>query len=106
MNLSSTDFLHKEKTVVKNTTKVKVRKKSQNVETHYVNRNEYSTGTVAVEKCCGKVCGECGKLMVFNRYFASLGKLSRCIPERIMGGFLWLREHYVIGIRKGIPEEL
>ena len=35
--LSSTDFLHKENTVVKNTTKTKMRKKSRKVEKDYVN---------------------------------------------------------------------
>ena len=31
----------------------------------------------AVDKCCGKTCGDCGKLLVFNRYFRGLQQGSR-----------------------------
>ena len=30
-----------------------------------------------MEKGCGKVCGECGKVRVFNRYFGGLEFLHR-----------------------------
>ena len=37
---------------------------------------------MVVEKSCGKTCGECGKVHVFNRYFASFPQVypfSSCI---------------------------
>ena len=92
--------------MVNNTTRAKMRKKSQNAEKNYVNENEYFVWNGAVENPCGKVCGECGKLMVFNRYFVSLHRRSRCITGRIMRGFHRLHRHYVIAERKGIPGEL
>jgi hypothetical protein len=37
-----------------------------------------------VKRGCGKTCGECGKVWVFNRYFAILAQ--RC-PQRKLPGF-------------------
>ena len=42
------------------------------VENNYVNHSCISTVLQPVENPCGKLCGECGKGLVFNRYFASL----------------------------------
>ena len=43
------------------------------VDNTYVNSRCIHISPGAVENSCGKVCGECGKVRVFNRYSASLG---------------------------------
>jgi len=52
-------------------------KKSNVVKLNYVNRNAYPFFTCPVDKGCGKPCGECGKLAVFNSYFPDLSRKGR-----------------------------
>ena len=70
--LSREKFLHKKPPMVKSTTRKKVGNPSKTVAGSYVNQIEYPQFTEAVDNTCGKTCGECGKLRVINRYFASL----------------------------------
>ena len=62
--------------VVKKAMKEKVGKRSNYVVIFYVNQIGYPPRFRPVEKACGKVCGECGKVRVFNRYFAGLEFLA------------------------------
>ena len=50
----------------------KVRNLSKCVIKTYVNPVNANCSAPAVKKACGKTCGECGKVWVFNRYFAGL----------------------------------
>jgi hypothetical protein len=54
-------------------------KKSAPAKSGYVNQNAYPHGCTPVDNSCGKVCGECGKLAVFNRYPATLPVENPCI---------------------------
>jgi hypothetical protein len=67
----------------------KARKKSAVPIKIYVNQNAYPQGCMPVDNSCGKVCGECGKLAVFNRYPATLPVenpcISLCINREIRG---------------------
>ena len=58
--------------MVKKTIAEKVEKCRKGSKGNYVNKSEYPQESPAVEKPCGKVCGECGKVGVFNRYFGFL----------------------------------
>ena len=79
-------FLHKEKPVVKKTIAKKVEKSRNRSKGSYVNESEYPQEIRAVEKPCGKVCGECGKVAVFNRYFGFFKMRKRVYkPVHIQG---------------------
>ena len=75
--LSSAIFRGNLTAVVKKAMKEKVRKGSDYVANFYVNQIEYPQRRHPVEKGCGKVCGECGKVRVFNRYSGTLEFLNR-----------------------------
>ena len=47
-------------------------KKSKPGKNSYVNRFAYGLWISLVDNSCGKLCGECGKLPVINRYFSPL----------------------------------
>ena len=66
------NFCTKGRAVVKNTRREKVRNLSDTVEFIYVNSGCIIYLHMPVENSCGKVCGECGKVRVFNRYSAPL----------------------------------
>ena len=70
--MSSPVFLHKRNAVVKKTIAEKVGNSRIVSNQNYVNKSEYPQERSPVEKPCGKVCGECGKVVVFNRYFGFL----------------------------------
>ena len=63
-----------------------------------------------VENHCGKPCGECGKLIVFNRYSGcggfctGGGKTAETFRNSSRGGAL--RLCYVTGFRKALPEKI
>ena len=89
--LSRPKFLHKEKTVCKMVRGEKIGKPSKTVEMIYVKRTGCGYVGSLVENLCGKPCGECGKLLVINRYSGSfqtkhpvenLGTLVCIIPEK------------------------
>ena len=71
-SVSSMIFCTKKGAVVKNTRREKVRNLSCSVESFYVNSGCIFYFQFPVENPCGKDCGECGKVWVFNRYFGSL----------------------------------
>ena len=75
--LSSAIFRGNLTAVVKKAMKEKVRKGSDYVANFYVNQIEYPQRRHPVEKGCGKVCGECGKVRVFNRYSGGLEFFNR-----------------------------
>ena len=77
--------------MVKNTEEEKIGKLSAFVAFDYVNCFAYPLFSNAVERACGKTCGQCGKVWVFNRYSGSFhtgpncGKF--CIDRCIEPGF-------------------
>ena len=75
--LSSAIFRGKMTAVVKKAMKEKVGKRSNYVVIFYVNQTGYPQRMRPVEKGCGKVCGECGKVRVFNRYSGTLEFLNK-----------------------------
>ena len=75
--LSSAIFRGKMTAVVKKAMKEKVGKQSDYVVIFYVNQTGYPQRMRPVEKGCGKVCGECGKVRVFNRYSGGLEFFNR-----------------------------
>lgn len=68
--LSSLNFSTKETDVVIFTTVEKVGNSTKGVVSIYVNPDFSQVFISAVENSCGKNCGECGKLLLFNRYSA------------------------------------
>ena len=79
-------FCTKKGAVVKNTSREKVRNLSYSVESFYVNSGCIFYFQFPVENPCGKGCGECGKVRVFNSYFASLknpGSMWKTLHNRM-----------------------
>ena len=89
--LSRGNFCTKKIAVVKTTEGEKIGTLSILVVFDYVNRFVYPLFTRAVERGCGKSCGQCGKVCVFNRYsdlFNSMpGCEKNCIGRCIRSGF-------------------
>jgi hypothetical protein len=67
--MSSPEFCTKTQLPGKITTVEKIGTLSKAVVFFYVTRRLSTPNFSTVENHCGKVCGECGKLNVFNRYF-------------------------------------
>ena len=85
-SLSSLIFCTKKCPVVKTTGCEKVRNLSEAVELIYVNPICINCFHPPVENPCGKGCGECGKVRVFNSYFASLenpGSMWKTLHNRM-----------------------
>ena len=104
--VSSLNFCTKLFRVVIFTAGKKIRILSNPVDKTYVNRCPISTTPPAVENPCGKICGECGKVFVFNRYsglleFGGAVWKTLCIAVRHFVGFP--PACYVTGFRKILP---
>ena len=86
VKLSSLIFCTKKGAVVKITRCKKVRILSGIVDSFYVNPPCIILFHLPVENPCGKGCGECGKVRVFNSYSASLenpGSMWKTLHNRL-----------------------
>ena len=76
--LSSINFCTKDSVVVIITTCEKIRNLFNPVEKLYVNLDCIQPFRPPVENLCGKTCGECGKVVVFNSYSGVFNRSYPC----------------------------
>jgi hypothetical protein len=107
--LSSPEFCTEKTAVVIITRAKKVGDLSKSVDSIYVNPNCIRSLLITVENPCGKSCGECGKVKVFNRYFASLDLVLPMWKTLYTGLHnlvqVWFPSCYVTAARKFFPAE-